>query len=94
MQVKKQQLELDVEQQTRSKLGKKYDKAVCCQSAYFTYMQSTSCEMLSWMNHRLKSMLPGVITTSDNADDTTLMAESKEELKSLLMKVKKSEKPD
>ena len=51
-------------------------------------MQSTSCEMLSWMNHRLKSMLPGVITTSDNADDTTLMAESKEELKSPWIKVK------
>ena len=73
----------------------KYIKAVICHLAYLTYMQSTSCEMLSWMNHRLKSMLPGVITTSDNADDTTLMAESKEELKSLLVKVKEeSEKAD
>ena len=58
-------------------------------------MQSTSCEMLSWMNHKLKSRLLGVITTSDNVDDTALMAESKEKLKSLLVKVKEeSEKAD
>ena len=95
MQVKKQQLDPDVAQQTGSRLGKECVKAVYCHPAYLTYMQSTSCEMLSWMNHRLKSMLPGVITTSDNADDTTLMAESKEELKSLLVKVKEeSEKAD
>ena len=49
MQVKKQQLELDVEQQTGSKLGKKYDKAVYCHPAYLTYMQSTSWEMLGWI---------------------------------------------
>ena len=56
-------------------------------------MQSTSCEMLSWMNHKLKSRLLEVISTaSENADDTTLMAESKEELKSLLMKVKEESK--
>ena len=66
MQVKKQQLELDMEQQTGSKLGKEYIKAVYCYPAYLTYMQSTSCEMLGWMNHKVKSRLPGEISmTSD-----------------------------
>ena len=54
MQVKKQQLEPDMEQQTGSKLGKEYIKAVCCHPAYLTYMQSTSCEMPDWMNHELE----------------------------------------
>ena len=66
MQVKKQQLELDREQQTGSKLGKEYIKAVYCHPAYLTYMQSTLCEMLGWMKHKLKSRLPGEISiTSD-----------------------------
>ena len=66
MQVKKQQLELDMEQQTGSKLGKEYVKAVCRHPAYLTYMQSTSCKMPSWMNHKLESRLPGEISiTSD-----------------------------
>ena len=66
MQVKKQQLELDVEQQTGSKLGKEYVKAVYCLLAYLTYMQSTSCEMLGWMKHKLESRLPGEVSvTSD-----------------------------
>ena len=51
MQVRKQQLELDMEQQTESKSGKEYIKAVYCHSAYLTYMQSTSWEMLDWMKH-------------------------------------------
>ena len=55
MQVKKQQLELDMEQQTDSKLGKEYVKAVYCHLAYLTYMQSTSCKMPGWMKHKLKS---------------------------------------
>ena len=55
MQVKKQQLELDMEQQTGSKLGKKYIKAVYCHPAYLTYIQSTSCEMSGWMKHKLES---------------------------------------
>ena len=64
MQVKKQQLELDMEQQTGSKLGKEYVKAVYCHPAY--YMQSTSCEMPGWMKHKLESRLPGEISvTSD-----------------------------
>ena len=53
MQVKKQQLELDMEQRTGSKLEKEYIKAVYCHSAYLTYMQSTSCEMPSWIKHKL-----------------------------------------
>ena len=66
MQVKKQQLELDMEQQTGSKLGKEYIKAVCCHPAYLTYMQSTSCEMQGWMKHKLEPKLPGEISiTSD-----------------------------
>ena len=66
MQVKKQQLEPDMEQLTGSKLGKEYNKAVYCHPAYLTYMQSTSSEMLGWLNHKLKSRLSGEIpTTSD-----------------------------
>ena len=87
MQVRKQQLELDMEQQTGSKFGKEYVKAVYCHPAYLTYMQSASWEMLGWMKHKLESRLPGEISNLRYADDTTLMAES-EELKSLLMKVK------
>ena len=86
MQVKKQHLELDMEQQTSSKSGKEYVKAVYCLPAYLTYMQSTSWEMLGWMKHKLESRLLGEISVT--SDDTTLVAESKEELKSLLMKVK------
>ena len=84
MQVKKQQVKLDMEQQTGSKLGKQYIKAVYCHLAYLTYMHSTAWEMPDWMKHKLESRLLGEISiTSDN---TTLMAESEEELKSLLMK--------
>ena len=59
MQVKKQQLELDMEQQIGSKSGKEHAKAVYCHPAYLTYMQSTSCKMLGWMKHKLESRLPG-----------------------------------
>ena len=65
MQVKKQQLEPDMEQQTGSKLGKEYVKAVYCHSAYLTYMQNTSCKMLGWMKHKLESRFPEEIITSD-----------------------------
>ena len=76
MQVKKQQLELDMEQWTSSKLGKEYVKAVHCHSAYLTSMQRPSCKMPGWIKHKLESRLPGEISIiSDNADDTTLMAE-------------------
>ena len=66
MQVKKQQLELDMEEQIGSKSGTEYVKAVYCQPAYFSYMQSTSCKMLGWMKHKLESRLLGEISiTSD-----------------------------
>ena len=69
-----------------SKLGKKYVKAMCCDPVYLTYMQSTSYETLGWRTHKLESRLPGEISTT--SDDTMLMTESEEEIKSLLMKVK------
>ena len=59
MQVKKQQLEPDMEQWTGSKLGKEYAKAAYCYPAYFTYMKGTSCEMPGWMKHKLESRLLG-----------------------------------
>ena len=66
MQCKKQHLEPGMEQQTGSKLGKEYFKAVYCHSAYLTYTQSTSCKILGWMKHNLVSRLPGeILTTSD-----------------------------
>ena len=66
MQVRKQQLELDMEQQTDSKLGKEYVKTVYCHPAYLTYVQSTSCEMPGWMKHKLEATLLGEISiTSD-----------------------------
>ena len=66
MQVRKQQLELDMEKQTGSKLGKEYVKAVYCHPAYLPYMQSTSCEMPGWMKHKLESRFLGEISiTSD-----------------------------
>ena len=89
MQVRKQQLELDMEQQTGSKLGKEYVKAVYYHLAYLISMWCTSC----W-NARLNESQVGIkiarrnISNLRHADDTTLMAESEEELKSLLMKVK------
>ena len=78
-----------MEQQTSCKLGKEYVKAVYCHPAYLTYIQNTSCEMPGWMNEAQAGIkIAGEILITWCADDTTLMAESKEELKSLLMKVK------
>ena len=92
MKVKKQQLEPDMEQWTGSKLGKECVKAVYCHPAYLTSMQSTSCDMPGWMRHKLESRLPGdVINNLRYVDNTTLTAASEEELKSLLMKVKRRE---
>ena len=66
IQIKKQQLEPDMEQQTGSKLGKEYVKGVYCQPAYLTYMESTLCEMPAWMTHKLESrLLEGITTASD-----------------------------
>ena len=89
MKVKRQQLELDTQQQTGSKLGKEYVKAVYCDPAYLTYMQSTSCEMLGWMKHRLESKLLGEISiTLDMQMTPPPPLWQKVKNKSLLMKVK------
>jgi len=72
MQVKKQQLEPDMEQQTGSKLGKEYVKAVCCHPAYLTCMQSTPCEILGWMKHKLQSRLHGEISITSDMQKTAL----------------------
>ena len=64
MLVKKQQLELDMEQSS-SKSGKEYVKAVYCHPTYLTYMQNISCEMQGWVKHKLESRLLGEIITSD-----------------------------
>ena len=70
MQVKKQQLELDMEQQTGSKLGKEYIKAVYCNPAYLTSMKSTLCEMPGWMKHKLESRLLGEISVTSDTQMT------------------------
>ena len=88
-------VELDMEQQTGSKLGKEYVKAVYCHSAFLTYMQSTSCEMSGWKKHKLESRLPGEISIISDMQMTPPLWQKAEELKSLLMKVKEeSEKVD
>ena len=91
MWIKKQELEWDMEQWTGSKLGKEYNKAVYCQSDYLTYMWSTSRKMPGWMTQAGIKISGRNINNLRYADDTTLMAESEEELKSLLMRVKESE---
>ena len=95
MQVKKQSLELNMEQWTGSKLGNEYVKAVYCHPAYLTYMQSTSWEMPDWMKHKLESSfwyLPGEISrTSDTKMTPPLWQNVKKELKSLLIKVKEEQ---
>ena len=87
MQFKKEQLELDIEQQIGSKLRKEYIKAVYCHTSYLTSMQSTSCKMPGWMKHKLESIAGRNINILRYAVDTTFMAESQEELNNLLMKM-------
>ena len=87
MHVNKQQIELGMEQQPGLKLVKEFVKAVYCHPAYLTYMQTTSCEMLDEAQAGIKTAGRN-INNLRYADDTTVMAESEEELKSLLMKVK------
>ena len=70
MQVKKQQLELDMEQQTGSKLGKEYVNAAYCHPAYLAYVQSTSWETLGWITHKLESRLPGEISITSEMQMT------------------------
>ena len=89
MQIRKQQLKMDMEQQTSFKYRKEYVKVVYCHPAYLTHMQSTSCKMPGWMKHRLEPRLPGEISiTSDTQMMPPLWQKYEEELKSLLMKVK------
>ena len=88
MQVRKQQLELDMEQQTGSKQEKEYVKAVYCHPAYLTYIQSTSWETLGLKKHKLESRLPREISITSHMQMKSLLAESEEELKSPLMKLK------
>jgi len=88
MQVKKQQLEVDMEQQTSSKSGKEYIKAVYCHPAYLTYMQNISCEMLGWKKHRLESRLPGEIAITSDMQMTPPLRQKRKKLKNLVMKVK------
>ena len=70
MQAKKQKLELDMKQQTGSKSGKEYVKAVYCHLAYLTYVQSMSCKMPHWMKHKLESRLPGEISITSDMQKT------------------------
>ena len=77
MQVRKQQLELDKEQQIGSKLGKEYVKAVYCHLAYLTYMQSTSCKMPGWMKQKLESRLQGEISITSDMQMTLLRQKAK-----------------
>ena len=88
MQVKKQQLEMDMEQQTGSKLGKEYVKTVICHAAYLTYMQTTSCKTPDWMKCRLNQDCWEKYKYLQICKWHHSMAESEEELKSLLKKVK------
>ena len=78
MQVKKQQLEPDMEQQTGFKLGKEYVKAVYCHPAYLTSMQSTSCKMTYWMKHKLASRLSGEISIISNMQMTPPLWQKKQ----------------
>ena len=85
MQVKKQQLEVNMDQWTGSKLGKEYIKAVYCPLAYLTYMQNTSCEMPDWMKDKLESKLQGEISITS---DMQMIPPLWQKAKSFLMKVK------
>ena len=91
MQVRKQQLELDMEQQTGSKLGKEYIKAVYCHPAYLTYMQSTSCKMLGWMKHKLESRLLGEIPITSDMQMTPPYGRKQKGTKELLYESERGE---
>ena len=88
MQVKKQQLELGMEQQTGPKSGKEYIKAIYCHPAYLTYISSTSLEILGWMKHRLESRFLGEISVTSNMQIVPSL-QPKAKRTSFLMKMKK-----
>ena len=94
MRVKKQQLELDMEQLTGSNLGKEYNKTVYCHPTYLTYVQSTSCKMLAGWSTSWNQDCRENINNLRYADDTTFVAEREEELNSLLKVKEESEKAD
>ena len=85
MRIKTQQIEVDMEQQTGSQLGKEYVKAVYCHPGYLTYMQNTSCEMPCWMKHKPESRLKREISVTP---DMQIISPLWQKVKSLLMKVK------
>ena len=91
MQVKKQQLEPDMEQQTVSKLGKEYIKAVYCHPAYSTYMQSISCKMPGWMKHKLESRLSGEISLNSDMQMTSPLWQKARGIKELLDGVERAD---
>ena len=91
MQVKKQQLELNMEQQTVSKSGKEYIKAVYCHPAYLTYMQSTSCEMPGWMKHKLESRLLGEMSVTSDMQMTPPLWQKAERTKEPLAESERGE---
>ena len=92
MQINKQQLEVNMEQQTDFKLWKEYIKGVYCHPAYLTYMKSTSCEMPGWMKHKLESRLLGEISITSDKQMTPPLWQK--ELKSLLMNMKEESEKD
>ena len=92
MQVKKQQLELDMKGQTGSISGQEFVKAVYCHPAYLTYMQSTCCEMLDCMKHKVESRFPGEISITSNTQIYHTYGRKWRRLRSILMKVKKGSK--
>ena len=95
MKVKKQQLEPDMEKWTGSKLGKEYVKVVYCHPAYLTDIQSTSCEMLGWMKHKLESRLPEEISITSDMQMIPPLQQKVKRNQIILMKVKEeSEKTD
>ena len=91
MQVKQQQLELDMEHQTGFKLGKEYAKAVYCHPAYLTYMQSASCETLGWMKHKLESRWLGKVSITSDMQMTPPLWHKSRRTKEPLDKSKRGE---
>ena len=91
MQVKKQQLELDMEQQTGSKSGKEYIKALYCHTAYLTYMHSTSWEMLGWRKHKLESSLLGEISITSDMQMTPPLWQKVKQTKTPLDEIERGE---
>ena len=91
MQVKKQQLEPDMEQQTGSKWGKEYIQAVYCHLAYLPFIQSTSCKMPDWMKHKLESRLQGEISITSDMKMTSPLWQKAKRTKEPLDEIERGE---